>query len=72
MLESGDAELGRLYFEGKLGEGFLLLWGQCLLSIVTLGIYLPWAIAKTNVWLIGQSGYSGGQEQAAATSDLGA
>ena len=72
VLESGDAELGRLYFEGKLGEGFLLLWGQCLLSIVTLGIYLPWAIAKTNVWLIGQSGYSGGQEQAAATSDLGA
>lgn len=71
VLESGDAELGRLYFEGKLGKGFLLLWGQCLLSIVTLGIYLPWAIAKTNGWLIGQSGYAGdGQERAAADSGI--
>jgi hypothetical protein len=25
---------------------FLLLWGELLLSIITLGIYVPWALAK--------------------------
>jgi len=39
-------ELGRFGFEAPLGKGFLLLWGQTLLCILTLGIYAPWAYAK--------------------------
>lgn len=39
-------------FSGGIGEGFLLFLGQGLLSILTLGIYTPWAIAKVNNWVI--------------------
>lgn len=39
-------------FSGGIGEGFLLFLGQGLLSIITLGIYSPWAIAKVNNWVI--------------------
>ncbi len=37
------AEFG---FDGKTGKGFALLWGQFLLTIVTVGIYSPWAVAR--------------------------
>ena len=38
-------------FRGTPGGGFGLLWGQTLLSIVTLGIYIPWAVAKIGNWV---------------------
>lgn len=43
--ENGSMK-GRLGFEGKRGRAFTLLWGQALLTLVTLGIYLPWAYAN--------------------------
>lgn len=45
-----DTLLGRFAFEGKIGEGFLLLWGQLLLSLITLFIYCPWAMVKIVKW----------------------
>ncbi len=50
-LSKGDAEVGLLGFEGKMGRGFGLLWGQTLLSIITLGIYIPWASVNIGRWL---------------------
>jgi len=44
VLETEGKEKARLGFDGK--KGFGLLWGQTLLSIITLGIYLPWAYAN--------------------------
>jgi uncharacterized membrane protein YjgN (DUF898 family) len=50
VLSRGETEIGRLGFEGV--KGFGLLWGQTLLSIITLGIYLPWAYANVGRWLL--------------------
>lgn len=33
-------------YELETGSDFLFVWGQTLLSIITLGIYYPWAIVK--------------------------
>ena len=51
VLTRGDAEIGRLGLEGS--RGFGLLWGQTLLTIITLGFYAPWAYANVGRWLIG-------------------
>jgi uncharacterized membrane protein YjgN (DUF898 family) len=45
-----ETEEGTLGFEGPVKKGFLLIWGQTLLSIITIGIYLPWAYAKVGSW----------------------
>jgi uncharacterized membrane protein YjgN (DUF898 family) len=50
VLSRGETEIGRLGFEGA--RGFGLLWGQALLSIITLGVYIPWAYAKVGRWLL--------------------
>ncbi len=42
---------GSVRFTGTPAGGFGLLWGQTLLSIITLGIYLPWAIARIGGWV---------------------
>lgn len=46
IIETDGKEVSHLGFEGKTGTGFGLLWGQMLLSMLTLGIYLPWAYAN--------------------------
>ena len=46
ILTENQKELFRFGFEGKTGKGFCLLWGQTLLSLITLGIFLPWAYAN--------------------------
>ena len=43
---------GRLGFQGQTGRGFGLLWGQTLLTIITLGVYTPWALAKVGKWFL--------------------
>jgi hypothetical protein len=53
----GGTAAGRLGFDGSIGKGFGLLWGQSLLCIVTLGIYIPWAYAKIGRWLLGATYY---------------
>lgn len=39
-------------FSGRTGEGFGLLLGQTLLTIITAGLYMPVAYAKVNNWFI--------------------
>jgi uncharacterized membrane protein YjgN (DUF898 family) len=63
VLSKGEAETGRLGFDGSLGKGFGLLWGQALLSIITLGVYIPWAYANIGRWLMSATYH---QESAAA------
>ncbi len=46
IVSKGGAETGRFEFSGTMKQGFGLLWGQVLLSIITIGIYLPWAYAS--------------------------
>ena len=43
---------GRLGFQGQTGRGFGLLWGQLLLTVITLGVYTPWALAKVGKWFL--------------------
>ncbi len=51
LQESGQKR--RIVFSGQIGHGFLLIWGQLLLSAITLGVYLPWAYANVLRWFIG-------------------
>ena len=44
------AEKGGFGFDGETSKGFGLLWGQGLLTLITAGIYAPWAIAKVGNW----------------------
>lgn len=55
VMSRDDVEFGRLGFEGDLGKGFGLIWGQSLLSLITAGIYIPWATANVGRWLIGST-----------------
>ena len=49
--ENGN-EKGGFSFDGMPGKGWALMWGQGLLTAITIGIYAPWAIAKiANWWL---------------------
>ncbi|MBI9108469.1 MAG: DUF898 family protein [Spirochaetales bacterium] len=49
--EDGVAS-GTFGFDGMAGKGFGLLWGQGLLTIITVGIYGPWAMSKVTNWFI--------------------
>lgn len=46
IVQDNGAAVAKLGFEGDTKQGFMLLWGQALLSIITLGVYLPWAYAN--------------------------
>jgi uncharacterized membrane protein YjgN (DUF898 family) len=46
VLIQNNEKTAHFGFEGKTRKGFCLLWGQTLLCIITLGLYLPWAYAK--------------------------
>jgi len=54
-LERGGQPYGRLGFDGKAGQGFMRIWGQGLLTIITIGIYYPWALAKIGRWFAGHT-----------------
>lgn len=45
VIDRDGQPAGRFEFARERG-GFAFLWGQILLSIVTVGIYLPWAYAN--------------------------
>jgi hypothetical protein len=47
--ESASAGFG---FDGDFTRGFFLIWGQTLLTLITLGVYYPWAVAKVGNWLL--------------------
>ncbi len=66
VVERDGREIGRLGFDGSIARGFGLLWGQGLLSLVTAGIYLPWAYAKVGRWLLAATFHEG--QEASLTS----
>lgn len=51
-IQTEQKQEGRLGFRGRSGWGFGLLWGQILLTTVTLGVYAPWALAKVGKWFL--------------------
>jgi hypothetical protein len=53
VLVRGDAIVARIGFEGSIGSGFGLLWGQGVLSLITVGIYFPWAYSRVARWIAG-------------------
>jgi uncharacterized membrane protein YjgN (DUF898 family) len=42
-------------YDLEAGDDFLFIWGQILLTIVTLGIYYPWAACKIANRIMGKS-----------------
>lgn len=50
VLERDGEPYGRFGFDGKAGAGFLRIWGQSLLIIITIGFYYPWAMARIGRW----------------------
>lgn len=61
VIRSEQTETGRFSFDGTAREGFGFLWGQVLLAIVTLGIYLPWAYANIMRWFVCKVGLTAEQ-----------
>ncbi len=51
IISKNNEEIASFKTEYPLKEGFLLIWGQTLLCIITIGIYLPWAWAKIGKWM---------------------
>jgi uncharacterized membrane protein YjgN (DUF898 family) len=51
-IHARDRLEGRLGFRGQTGRGFGLLWVQMILTIITLGVYTPWALAKVGRWFL--------------------
>ncbi len=49
-LERSGQPYGQMGFDGKAGQGFLRIWGQALLTLITVGIYYPWAMARIGRW----------------------
>lgn len=45
IITEDGKNFGRFSFNASLRRGFLLIWGQTLLTVITLGIYAPWAHA---------------------------
>lgn len=62
VVRENGAEMGRLGFGATAGKGFTLLWGQALLTLITCGIYLPWAYANCMRFFINNTYYEGKQE----------
>ena len=63
-VSKGDVEVGRFAFTGSIGKGFGLIWGQTLLSIITIGFYLPWGLARIGCWILEECKYRTGAAQA--------
>jgi uncharacterized membrane protein YjgN (DUF898 family) len=67
IVTRGEAEFGHLVFDGGIGKGFGLLWGQALLSLITIGIYLPWAYARISRWVFDSTTVDHAEPTPAAT-----
>ncbi len=57
-------------FEGTPARGFGLIWGQTLLSIITVGIYLPWAGDRIGRWFASHTTVSPQSEYARPSSSM--
>ena len=53
---ANNGEIKRKFgFDSDNMNDFLFIWGQILLTIITLGIYYPWSICKTHKRLISKT-----------------
>jgi uncharacterized membrane protein YjgN (DUF898 family) len=51
-----SGEISRKFgFDDDHNNDFLFLWGQILLTIITLGIYYPWAISKIGARILNKT-----------------
>lgn len=50
-----DNQTIRFGYDADQMNDFLLIWGQMLLTIITLGIYYPWAICKIGQRILSKS-----------------
>lgn len=57
QIQGNGQTKGHFEFKGKAGSGFLLIWGQVLLTIITLGFYLPWGMVRVYKWFIEETVY---------------
>jgi len=55
LVTEGEREAWRLAFEGPVGKGFGLLWGQTLLMTITIGFYSPWGVTKIARWMLNRT-----------------
>ena len=56
-IDTENGQVGTLGFQSRIGKGFALMWGQILLTIITVGIYAPWAMAKVGKWFLSNTYY---------------
>jgi uncharacterized membrane protein YjgN (DUF898 family) len=47
--------VGYAGFDGSMKKGFVLLWTQALLCAITLGLYFPWAFARSAEYFMGHT-----------------
>ncbi len=57
IISEGDKIIYTGFFEGSKKKAFGLFWAQTLLTIITLGIYTPWAYAKCFAYLLNSTGF---------------
>jgi uncharacterized membrane protein YjgN (DUF898 family) len=62
-VQEGEAPRFSVSYARKSTEGFLFLWGQGLLCLVTVGIYFPWAVEKVGAWLAEATWVEDGQAE---------
>ncbi|MBN1837863.1 MAG: DUF898 family protein [Spirochaetales bacterium] len=60
VVEKDGGRFGALAFEGAVGKGFGLMWGQGLLCLITVGIYIPWALARVGKWYLSNTSFAEG------------
>jgi hypothetical protein len=50
-----ESSVKKFGYDLAAGDDFLLIWGQILLCIITLGIYFPWAYCKINNYVLSKT-----------------
>ena len=50
--DEAGADAGMFGFDGGAGQGFGMIWGRGLLTVITIGIYGPWAMARITNWFL--------------------
>jgi uncharacterized membrane protein YjgN (DUF898 family) len=59
-----------LGFDATPGGGFGLIWGQTLLSLITAGIYLPWAAVRIGGWFASHTTFAPQSENVSPSSSM--
>ena len=46
LISDGDNQIGKFGFSGNTLRGFVLVWGNALLCVITFGVWVPWGVAS--------------------------